>query len=90
MSELVPPIWKDLDKKADLDKLISISQKKPVLLLRHKSTTDVDLKVTLENEWEITEPLDVFVVDDDKNPTIGAEICDQFEVDDFTPQVMMI
>ncbi|XOV95112.1 MAG: monothiol bacilliredoxin BrxC family protein [Bacteroidota bacterium] len=92
MSEFTPPSWNDLRNQNDLEKLIASSSKQPVMLFRYNSAEEHEaaIKKSMEDEWELKEPLPSFILDDNLNHYFSTSVCERLRVVDTAPQVMLI
>ncbi len=92
MSESITPEWRYLKNLDDLEKLIELSNRTPVIVFRYHPDRKKDhkLKKALENEWEIVEPLPAYLLDESLVQELSLNVCERLEVDNISPIILLI
>lgn len=87
-----PLNWKTLDSVAEFDQAIENSRNKPVLVFKHRTSSNEssEIKGTLESEWSIPpDTIDTFIVDVMKDKELANEVTDVAGVTNEYPQVLL-
>lgn len=92
MRETIAPEWRFIKSLDDLDKLIEVSVQSPVIVFRYNSDRkeDYKLKKSLDLEWEITEPIPTYLLDDCLVPDIPPSLCEQLDIEDSSPIILLV
>ncbi len=92
MRETTAPEWRYIKNPEDLDKLIELSRQTPVIVFRYNADRNKDhiLKRALDKEWEISEPVPSYLLDDSLAPDVPENVCGRLEVENTSPIILLV
>ncbi len=84
--------WNHLEDLAHLDKVVEVSESKPVLIFKHSTTCSISRMAfkNFENEFELASEIEIYYLDLLNFRAISNEIASRFDVVHQSPQVLLI
>ena len=84
--------WKPLRTKFELDRIVEESTSKPIMIFKHRATSDesIQVKEMIQREWNIAEDqLDCYIVDVMQDKNVALDVSELADVPNEFPQVLL-